>query len=354
MYAQEEQLSCSGGPQHSYAVGRFQTDETMATNEERALARRLFMCRVTLANATAFQSLFWDVMKAKCGQDFATVAPQGQKGDGGNDGYHTIEKHYYQLFAPVSPKDKIATAIGKLTTDFAKVLAQWGGKKGSGLLRFSFAFNDKYEGAPKEIEKELDELRKKHKKIKFAQYCCRDLETDFMALPETEWDRILGGTVPDPARVGNLDYSVLREVIRHVMSADIAESESRLDLPPELDQKIALNKLSSIHGVRIQNGALLTGRIDKYFTAHSAFALDELRDHVVGAYEAAKAIIRANPPTDGTSEVDAVFVLFRRSLFPKNATAATVTAVDAVIGYFFEACDVFDPKATKGLPGASP
>ena len=170
----------------------------MATKEEHALARRLFMCRVIVTHAKAFQDLFWDVMKAKHGQNFAPVAPQGQKGDGGNDGYHTIEKHYYQLFAPLDPRAKVTTAVGKLVTDFPKVKLQWGGKKGSGLLKFSFAFNDKYEGAPKEIEQELDALRKKHRPIIFAQYCCRDLGTDFMALPETEWDRILGGMVPDP------------------------------------------------------------------------------------------------------------------------------------------------------------
>ena len=65
----------------------------MATNEERALARLLFRIKAMLSSAKAFQDLFWGVMKAKHGPDFATVAPQGKKGDGGNDGYHPINKH---------------------------------------------------------------------------------------------------------------------------------------------------------------------------------------------------------------------------------------------------------------------
>jgi hypothetical protein len=291
-------------------------------------------------------------MKAKHGDAFATVAPQGSKGDGGNDGYLPSEKHYFQLYAPVSPKEKLTVAAKKVSTDFAKVNKQWGTKK-QGISKFSFVFNDKYDGAPKEIEQALNGLRKKNEEITFAQYCCRDLETDFMALPDTEWDRILGMPVPDPARIGNLDYSVLGEVIRFIMCADISDSETRLDLPPELDEKIQLNRLAKRHAVHIQNGALLAGHIDKYFKANSSFALSELRDHVVGHYETAKKVVQEDPPTKSPT-VDAVFDLFRRSLFPKYAATATANAVDAVIGYFFEACDVFDPKAAKDLPGASP
>jgi hypothetical protein len=126
------------------------------------------------------------------------------------------------------------------------------------------------------------------------------------------------------------------------------------DLPPDLMTKINLNNLAVGHKILIQAGALRTGHVDKYFAANSKFALDELKSHVVGVYEAAKTSVIADPSASGTSVVDAVFIVFRRSLCPKNATTGTAAAVDAVIGYFFEACDVFDPKAAKGLPGASP
>ncbi len=305
-----------------------------------------------LSNAKAFQDLFWDVMKAKHGQDFAPVAPQGRKGDGGNDGYLPSDKHYFQLYAPVDPKEKVTVATRKLARDFSKVKDQWGKEEG-GLKKYSFAFNDKYEGAPKDIELALNKLRETHAGITFAHYCCRDLEADFMNLPETEWDRILGMPVPDPARLSSLDYSVLSDVIRFVMCADVADANTRLDLPPELDKKIELNDLARRHAISIQNGALLAGHIERYFRSYSVFALVELRDHVVGHYETAKQVVRESGARH-TPDVDSVFALFRRSLFPKNATIATTTAVDAVIGYFFEACDIFDPNAEKGLPGASP
>jgi hypothetical protein len=312
----------------------------------------MFKCRVILANAKAFQDLFWDVMKAKHGTAFAVVAPQGRKGDGGNDGYLPIDGHYYQIFAPVDPKDKAAKAASKLADDFAKVKAQWG-KPPNALKKYSFAFNDKFEGAPKDIEIALNDLRAEHKDVTFAQYCGRDLETDFMGLPEAEWDRIVGMPVPDPVRVAGLDYSVLGEVIRFILSSDAAEEEVRLDLPPELDEKINLIDLSSTNAALIKRGAMMTGHVEKYIKNYSAFALAELRDRVVAHYETAKAQILQSPPSSG-SVVDAVFFLFRRSLVPRGATVAALTAVDAIVGYFFEACDVFDPKAERGSSGASP
>lgn len=326
----------------------------MATKEEGLITRLLFKCRAILANARAFQDLFWDVMKAKHGDEFATVAPQGRKGDGGNDGYLPRAKHYYQVFAPIDPKAKVMVAVKKLGVDFEKVVKQWAQKNG-GLDKFSYAFNDKYEGAPKDIELALQDLRRAHSPISFAQYCCRELESDFMGLPDTEWDRIVSMNIPASSRVTGMDYSVLGEVIRFVMSADVSDSQTRLDLPPELDEKINLNGLSKANGVRIRSGALLTGHIEKYIKGNSAFALTALRDHMVGHYETAKKVIEKNAPAPVGSKGDAVFDLFRRSLFPRGgATVAAVTAVDAVIGYFFEACDVFDPRVSKGDPGASP
>ena len=329
----------------------------MPTNEERLLAWRMFKCQCILASAKAFQDLFWAVMKAKHGTAFEAIAPQGSKGDGGNDGYLPADQHYFQLYAPLDPKEKAGAAAKKLTTDFAKLKTKWGGKDGRAVNAFTFVYNDKYEGIPNDIAAAMQALRPKNKGVTLASFGCADLEAAFLSLPETAWDTILGAAVPDPARIANLDYGVLAEVIRHIVGCEVAEAETRIDLPPELGDKIELNNLSKAHSVRIEHGALLTGRIEHYFQSHSAFALTELQDHVVGIYEAAKKAVTATLPLakPKTALTDDVFVVFRRNLAPKNATTATAYAVDAVIGYFFEACDVFDPKpASKGKPGASP
>jgi hypothetical protein len=328
----------------------------MPSQEEKLLAWRMFKCQCIIASAKAFQDLFWAVMKAKHGTAFETVAPQGRKGDGGNDGYLPDDKHYFQLYSPLNPKEKAGAAAKKLSADFDKLKKQWGGHGGRAVGAFTFVYNDKYEGIPKDIVTALGALRKKNAAIKLTPFGCADLEALFLSLPESEWVAILGAAVPDPHRITNLDYGVLAEVIRHIVGCPVADAETRLDLPPELSDKITLNHLSRPHAVRIEHGALLTGRIEHYFQSHSTFALSELRDHVVGIFEAAKAAVVATQQhaMPNTAPTDDVFVVFRRNLAPKNASISTANAIDAVIGYFFEACDVFDPKPTsKGKPGAS-
>lgn len=325
----------------------------MASREETLLARQLFKCRCILANASAFQSLFWEVMKAKHGDAFEAIAPQGRKGDGGNDGYFPAAKHYFQIYAPWSPIERAEAAAKKLKIDFDKLRTVWSGKKGASLLKYSFVFNDKYQGIPKDIGLALNELRLAHPNISFSHSGCPELETDFLSLSVTAWDGILAMQLPGPSSITRIDYCVLSEVIQHIMSSEVGESETRIDLPPELDDKIKLNNLSRSHATKILNGANYSGHILKYFEASSPFAKRELRDHVVGIYETAKQVARDDAISDSTS-ADAVFALFWRALFPKNRNLAAATAVDALIGYFFEACDVFDPHADKELPGASP
>jgi hypothetical protein len=171
----------------------------MATSkEEHSLARRMFKCGCICASARVFQDLFWAVMKAKHGTAFEPIGPQGSKGDGGNDGYLPAERHYFQVYSPLDPKEKAGVAAKKLARDFAKVKTHWGSKKGRGLAKFTFVYNDKYEGVPNDIGLALADLRASHTGIEFCSCGCLDLESDFMNLSENEWDRILGGPVPYP------------------------------------------------------------------------------------------------------------------------------------------------------------
>ena len=245
-------------------------------------------------------------------------------------------------------------AARKLSKDYSTISNHWGGMDKRGIKKFTFVYNEKYEGMPRDVSLCLQQLRANQPEVTFESCGAADLESDFMNLPEGDWDRILGGAVPDPDRVVSLDYSVLGEVIRHILSCDIDDEETRIVIPPNLDEKIALNNLSQVHAVRIRNGAISVGQIQRYFSSNSTFALQDLRDHVVGIFEAAKQSVAALPP-DSEPVVDAVFKVFRRSLFPRRSTVVVSTAVDAIIGFFFEACDVFDPDPqSRGLPGATP
>ncbi len=100
----------------------------MATKEERLVAWRMFRSDCICAHGKAFQDLFWAVMKGKHGSAFEPIGPQGSKGDGGNDGYLPANKHFFQLYAPLNPKEKGRAGAKKLADDFIKLKVQWGGE----------------------------------------------------------------------------------------------------------------------------------------------------------------------------------------------------------------------------------
>lgn len=313
------------------------------TRDEQFLARILFIVRLLKANADEFQQLFWAVLTAQHGQDFVPVRPQGTLGDGGSDGYLPAEGHYFQVYGPVDPTSKVTTACSKLSADLRKILKSWNSTVP--VKSYSFVFNDKYEGPFHEIVHALAALEQANPTIRCRPFNANHLEAAFLALPDGEILGILGGMLPDPARIGSIDYGVLREVMDHIMTAPATAAPTRFGELPALDEKIKLNHLSNVWGDLIRHGARKSGHIDRYFAKNSTFAKQALRDHLVGLYNSARSSIHAATLPKDVQPEDLTFAAFRQSLLPTDANVAAEAAADILIGYYFEACDIFDPFA---------
>ena len=105
----------------------------------------------------------------------------------------------------------------------------------------------------------------------------------------------------------------------------------------------------------LRNAAQRAGHVDTFFGKNSTFTKQALKDHMIAVYEPirdAGRMIKTLPT--GISREDLVFADFRESLLPAQANEATAYALDILIGYYFESCDVFDPLVDKGVPNASP
>ena len=322
------------------------------TPDELLVARLMFVNRLLRANGDVFQQLFWAVMRAKHGTDFVPVRPQGRLGDGGNDGYLPAEGHYYQVYGPLEPTLKIAEAEAKLQDDFQKVMTSWDAS--TPVRAYSFVFNDKYEGTFHSLATALSELERKNPGVRCRPLTTGNLEDTFLTLPAAGINNVLGALLPDPARIMAVDYRVLREAITHVMSSPSAQVPTRFGDLPTLGEKIALNGLCTAWGDLVRTGARQAGHVDAYFAKNSTFMKQALRDHMVERYRIASQAGRsyaALPPD--LSRNDLVFECFRASLLPDQATVAVESAVTILIGYYFEACDVFDPLADQVVPSAS-
>lgn len=311
---------------------------------EQLLARLMFQCRLCRGHGDAFQQLFWDVMKAKHGQGMTAVRPQGALGDGGNDGFLPSDGHYFQVYGPVDPEDKVTTAATKLEDDFEKLKANW--NIHAPIKAYSFVFNDKYQGAFKTISQALASLETKNPGVQCRPFLASDLEDEFMSLDMNGVQKVLGALLPDPARIERLDYGVLKEVIAHIVSAPASDAETRFGSLPNIEEKVQLNNLCSTWGEVISAGARQTGHVDNYFRSNSKFSKQTLRNHMVGTYEQARqAAASTLELPEGRSKQDLIFDDFRTRLTPAGATVSMVNATDVLIAYYFEACDVFDPHA---------
>ncbi len=322
------------------------------TQDERFIARVLFVNRLLKANNQAFQQFFWAVMRAKHSQDFIEIRPQGRLGDGGNDGYLPAEGHYFQVYGPIDPQEKVTEAAGKLVKDFEKLKNSW--QEITPIRVYSFVFNDKYEGTFPRIAKALGEIEKVNPPVRCRPFTAGHLEDTFISLSPDQIPGVLGMLLPDPAKISQIDYGVLKEVITHIMTSPTRVAPTRFGDLPELGEKIRLNNLCSAWGDLIRKGARQSGHVDNYFSKNSTFMKQALRDHLVELYQQVRDAGRSLSILPvGVSREDLIFDDFRQELLPMNATVATETAVEILIGYYFEACDIFDPRADKDSPSAS-
>jgi hypothetical protein len=322
------------------------------TQEERLIARVLFVNQLLKANNHAFQQLFWAVMRAKHGQEFVEVRPQGRLGDGGNDGYLPAEGHYFQVYGPIDPQEKETEAAKKLAKDFEKLKISW--DQTTPIQAYSFVFNDKYEGTFKMIAQALGEIGKANPTVSCRPFTAAHLEDTFLSLSADRIQDVLGMLLPDPAKIIRLDYGVLKEVVIHIMNSPSRATPTRFGDFPELAEKIQLNNLCSAWGDLIRKGARQSGHVDNYFSKNSTFMKQALRDHLVEHYQRVRdAKPSPSALSEGISREDLVFDDFRQALLPVNATVAEEGAVATLIGYYFETCDVFDQRADKGTPNAS-
>jgi hypothetical protein len=280
-------------------------------------------------------------MRQKHGDDFVPVRPQGRLGDGGNDGYLPAAGHYFQIYGPEDPTEKVETACKKLSDDFEKIEKSWSHK--STIEKYSFVFNDKYEGVYLTIEQAISDLQR-DKGIVCRAFTAGNLEDEFMALDAIAMEAVLNSPIVGGSHIHGLEFGAVNEVIQFILEIPADGVATRFGELPEVDQKVKLNGIASAWADLIRAGARQSGHLDVYFEKNSLFLRKTVRDHVVGAYLESQAAVAVQTPSD-VNRCDLVFADFRQRITPPKAKINVLGSVDALISYYFEACDIFDPFA---------
>lgn len=164
-----------------------------------AIARNMFHLQIHEADGQRFEDLFSKIMGYKS-RDFQPVKPYGNIGDRKNDGWIQSENTYFQVYAPSNIEKSINEAVNKLEADLEGLVKQW--NELCPVKNFYFVLNDKYKGAPPQLQQKMLYLKSKFGLEKASVLVAKDLEFDLFDL---RGDMILSvvGHVP---HISNEEY----------------------------------------------------------------------------------------------------------------------------------------------------
>ena len=299
--------------------------------QEKTFARHLFQNKILKADGQIFEDIFSSIMNY-AETDFQQIKPWGNIGDRKNDGYIKTKGIFYQVYAPEDIRKSYTNVVSKLKKDFDGLKAQW-----SPVNEFYFVVNDKDNGVNADCEKTIQEIKISHNLNNAGILTVKHLEN---ILFELEDDQIFSitGFIPDPANIKQLDFSILNEVIGHIMQLPLNDGDKPKIVVPEWDEKIKLNVLSEYVSQLLSNGSFQLHSLDEYLNNNSDFLADSLRDKMNEVYSQEKE----------NKSGDELFWAIVNSASPK-AEYMYQTSVIVIMSKYFETCDIFEEPVQEDV-----
>lgn len=300
--------------------------------QERTIARFLFQNKIHKADGQAFEDIFTAIMNYSF-SDFQSIKPWGNIGDRKNDGYINSSGIFYQVYAPEDIRKSYTDAVKKIKDDFIGLYKQW-----QPINKFYFVINDKYNGVNADCELTIQNIKIDYKLEDSKILTAKDLENLTFKLDDDQITTIVG-FLPDPSSLKSIDYSILNEVIKHIMDLPMSNPlESNIVLP-DLDLKIQFNNLSNSTAGLLYNGLIQVTSLETYLSNNSDFVADSLRDKLSEVYNNEKSNYSG----------DELFWKIIQILSPA-AQYKYQTIVIIIMSKYFESCDIFEePEEENNL-----
>ena len=299
--------------------------------------RLLFKVKLYEVAGEAFQHLVNSVLGATF-QGFQSIAPWGSAGDGGNDGWVKDEGRYFQVYGPrASSSWKPVTAAQKATEDFAKLKAQW-----SGMRRYTFVLNDRFDGIPAPVVQCLNELETTLQ-VGQADAMGAAEQTDlFMALSEDRKMGITGGAPSDT--LTDLEPGALKEILQYLADKDTPIPSAAVPVAPDFEEKIAFNQLPKTIATRLRTNSYHISDVDVFFKGRDTWIAENIAEVLRGIYNECVVTI----PAENGDAPALRYVLLLEKMVPEIAKShphslkAYRQAAEMVVAKYFEACDVYE------------
>jgi hypothetical protein len=296
----------------------------MLNKEEKHILRILFKNRILASNGQSFEDLFTHIMSYK-EKDFQPIRPWGNIGDRKNDGYIKSRGIFYQVFAPEDISKSYPDVIKKLNKDFVGLKSHW-----SPINEFYFVVNDKYLGVNADSEIEIQHLKANHALKESSFVTAKDLENWLFELKDDEILSIVG-SIPDPSKINVLEYSVINDVIDHIMNLSGYSGTNPVIQLPDWEIKIQFNNLSQAVKSILDSASIHVNDLEVYLSNQGNFLSDSLRDKLNEIYESAKIKYSG----------DELFFSILGIATPKE-TFPFKNSTLVIMAKYFESCDIFE------------
>lgn len=314
--------------------------------QEKFIARLMFRNKVLAADGQQFENLFVSIM-GYARQDFRAIKPQGKIGDRKNDGCEPTVGRYYQVYAPEDATTKESNSVKKLEADFAGLKKYWTDLYSAGIQEFFFVLNDRYKGAYPTTHKALSDLKKNHSLQKADVFACKDIERVTFDELGDDQVQVVVGFIPDFSMVVKVDYQILTEVVAHILENIPDKAVPGKLISPEFETKLTFNELSAA-APYLKAGSYQSSSVELFFDRNVDFARQAVRQSLNDMYIAAAQEGFIADPMIGLTAQDQMYFYILSSATPlvgRDKLAATQRAVQVLLAYFFESCDIFEePK----------
>lgn len=233
----------------------------MTTHSLNRRIRDYFELRVNQKSGVEFQNFFGEIMVAVY-PNFTKIA--SYRGDGGNDGYISTEKRYYQVYAPApstSSQSVASYAKNKLAKDYNKLKNVWGV-----ILHFHFVLNDRMQGIDPAVAFQLDKIKSSDANLLTAEVIGMDRLYEIFSRLPTDKQMLIINFIP-LEETGVPNYECLTKILVNFL--DMAARSNCNDplVAPQLEEKIKFNGFDQEIHDRILNNCRYVADVENYFVS---------------------------------------------------------------------------------------
>lgn len=308
------------------------------SNNDNYWYRILFRLKIYQESGESFQRLVNELCQHSL-DGFQAIAPWGNWGDGGNDGWIQSEQRYLQVYGPKPTTEwSPLSAVNKVAQDFQKLLDKW-----PRIRIYSFVINDRYTGIPAPVNAVLQGIEQNYKLDQANSIGCAELETMFMGL-STDLRQIIVGGVPS-CSISSIDARAVGELLS-CLADRVTSLPALLQDPfaPDFNEKVVFNGLTQPVSDYLRIFSYQTTIIDDFLSCRDPGLQQAISGEIRQLYADSKEAIPDTEPD--RSNIRYLWMIDR--LIPDigrkhpHSMKAYREAAQIVLAKFFETCDAYE------------